>query len=768
MTLLLPVLILLLAPLVGFFANRLPGKLVPYVVPLPALLAFLALLVAGIGWLNGSQDPSVSLAWVPYLDFTFDLRLNGFGLLVGLLVTGIGTLIMLYATGYMAGHAQASRLFGYLYAFMFAMLGIVLSDHLLLVFVFWELTSITSYLLIGFNHADSEARKKSLQALVVTGLGGMALLAGFILMYAVTGVWRLSELVAHHDTLVNHALYPGILVLVLLGAFTKSGQFPFHFWLPNAMAAPTPVSAYLHSATMVKAGVFLMAVLSPILGGTDAWQMALQWTGGATLLVGAWFGLFQHDLKKILAATTLAVLGLLTLLIGIGTEKAYLAATAFLLGHALYKATLFMVAGAIDHETGTRDIRVLGGLGKLMPWTAAAAALAAISKMGLPPLFGFIGKEYAYKASLGAPADVALSAVLILGNAMLFALAFKVAFLPFWRKQSLGVLPKHAHEAPWTMWLGPLLLGSLGLLFGLFPGWLDALASQSKTAMLGYPETAQLKLWEGFNLPLLLSVITVVLGVVFCLLHKRIYNWLSRQHLPDMEHVYQDIFEGTMRLASWQTRRLQSGYLRNYLIITVMSIAVMVTLKLWRFGGVELPEMQMDGILPVALIALLMLAAIPLVIFTHSRLTALVGLGVIGFGVAGLFALFSAPDLAITQILVETLTVALFASVVHHMPRLKDISSTGTRLIDAAIAGSVGLLVTLLVLKSKAVYLAPPISEQLAQWSLPEAYGANVVNVILVDFRALDTWGEITVLAIAAIGVWSLLRSQTKGKGPNE
>ena len=367
MILLLVLAVLLFAAFFAFGADRLPEGLKPLLLPLPAAIAFGLLAFAGIDFVGNGRMVEFAFSWVPYLNLDFVLRLGGVGLLMGLLITGIGALILLYASSYMHGNSQANRLYAYLYGFMFAMTGLVLSDHLLLLFIFWELTSITSYLLIGFNCTSESARKNALQALLVTGLGGMALLAGFVLLNLASGTWLLSEMVTSAGSIQGHAMYPAIFILILLGAFTKSAQFPFHFWLPNAMAAPTPVSAYLHSATMVKAGVYLLAVMLPVLGGTVAWQITLCSIGGITLLIAGLGGLQQSDLKRILAATTLAVLGLLVLLLGIGTEKAVLAAMLFLLGHALYKATLFMVAGAVDHETGTRDVRVLGGLARTDP-----------------------------------------------------------------------------------------------------------------------------------------------------------------------------------------------------------------------------------------------------------------------------------------------------------------------------------------------------------------------------------------------------------------
>ncbi len=359
--------ILVAAIPVALYVPRLPKKLRGCILALPAALAFALLAGPVAQQVLEAGSLRFSAAWIPQLQIDFALNLNGMGLLLALLVTGIGSCIMLYASGYMGDHPQANRLFAFLYAFMLAMAGLAMADHLIVFFIFWELTSVTSYLLIGFNHQDADSRRSALQALLITGMGGVALLAGSILLANAGGSWYLSELVAQQATILAHANYPGILGLILLAAFTKSAQFPFHFWLPNAMAAPTPVSAYLHSATMVKAGIFLLLTMLPIIGGSRAWFITLTLAGGTTLLLGGLFGLKQDDLKKILAGSTLAVLGLLTLLIGIGSDKAVLAALLLLVGHALYKAALFMTEGAIDHETGTRDASILSGLRKLMP-----------------------------------------------------------------------------------------------------------------------------------------------------------------------------------------------------------------------------------------------------------------------------------------------------------------------------------------------------------------------------------------------------------------
>jgi multicomponent Na+:H+ antiporter subunit A len=710
------------------------------------------------------ETPSIAFPWFPSLDISFALRLDGLGLLMGLLVTGIGTLIVLYASGYLHHHPMLGRFYLFLLGFMAAMLGIVISDDLIVLFVFWELTSITSYLLIGFNNTEASSRTKALQALLVTGLGAMAMLAGFILIGETADTWSLAEVLKSGDALRGAPFYTAIVVLVLGGAFTKSAQVPFHFWLPNAMAAPTPVSAYLHSATMVKAGVFLLARLNPALGGTPLWQWTLTLFGGTTLLLAVWLGLLQKDLKSILAYTTLGVLGMLTMLIGLGTEIAIQSMVVFLLGHALYKATLFMTSGSVDHETGTRDVTMLGGLRRSMPLTATAAMLAALSMAGFPPFFGFIGKEYVYKAGLGMEgvAQWALP-VAFIGNVIMMALAFQTGAGPFFGRESHR-LPKHPHEAPASMWFGPLLLGATGLVLGLFPSLVaSALIAPAVSSIQGGEVALSLKLWHGINLPLIISLATLGLGLALFLARRKLWQHGGRilQAITPWgaDAAYHRIFKGVVDFSKLQTRLIQSGHLHHYVFITAGTATLLLALALAKFSA-KLPEFPTETFdaLPAVLVVLMILATLRAAT-TNNRITALISLGVVGFGIAVLFLYFGAPDLAITQVLVDTLTVVLFMFVIYRLPGLSWLSSRRTRLRDALLAAVFGVCITLAVLQALAVQFAPPISGTLASMSYLEAKGKNIVNVILVDFRALDTLGEITVLAAAALGIAALVKS---------
>jgi len=733
--------------------------------------ALVAWLVAHIPGVAGGKVFSWAIPWAPSLGLALDLRLDGLSLLFLLLISGIGVLVLIYAGGYLAGHPQLGRFLAFLLFFMGAMLGLVSSDNLIALFVFWELTSISSYLLIGFNSEDPKSRASALRALLVTGGGGLALLAGIILLGQIGGTYSISALAAAGDQIRQSPMYLPILLLVLSGAFTKSAQVPFHFWLPTAMAAPTPVSAYLHSATMVKAGIFLMARMNPILGGsTLEWHYLLMVFGVVTMFVGALLALPQTDLKRLLAYSTVSALGTLTLLIGIGTTESLKAAAVFLLVHSLYKGALFMVAGAVDHETGTRNVRALSGLIRVMPITAVAAGLAALSMSGFPPLLGFIGKELLYEAKLAAPSAAEMITFAGVGaNTIMVAVAIIVGIRPFTGATKPLASDSHAHEAPWTLWLGPMVLAASGLVFGLFPELVGAgLIEPAVAAMRGEQTAIKLKLWHGVNVVFLMSVATVLGGVVLYLLRERIRKLaaaISGLAMFGPTNLYELGLRGLLRFAALQTAFIQHGKLRLYILTVLVASLGGVGYALTRFGGVPMFESWQGLTFIEVAVALTMLVATVVVVTTKSRLTALVALGVVGYGVAMLFVFYGAPDLAITQILVETLSLLLFVLVVYKLPRFTPHSTMRRRLGDATLALAAGAVMTLLVLKAVHVTAGPRISEYLAANAI-NAYGRNIVNVILVDFRALDTFGEIVVLAAAALGVVALFKfDRPSGKG---
>ena len=705
----------------------------------------------------GIQDVSASFDWVPALNLAVSLRLDGLSLLFGLLITGIGALVLVYAGAYLKGDARLGRLWMLLLLFMATMLGLVLADNLLTLFIFWELTSITSYLLIGFNSEKPASRASALQALLVTGGGGLVLLPGLLLLGVAGGSFEISALLHNAEAVRQHAFYVPMLVLILAGAFTKSAQFPFHFWLPNAMAAPTPISAYLHSATMVKAGIYLIARLHPILGGTPEWFWMIAPVGTITMVLGAAMALRATDLKQILAYATISVLGSLTMLLGIGTEAALTAALTVVMAHALYKGGLFMVAGAVDHAVHQRDIRKLAGLRTAMPATFGAAMLAGISMAGVLPTFGFIAKEMWYEA-IGDVTGVAFLAASVLSNIALVAAVGLVCIKPFFGGRTDATQP--AQEGGLPLWGPPVALGITGLWLGLMPARGSELLASGSHAVAGQAVSVELALWHGVNVTLLLSCLTLAGGITLYWQRHRlrsICTAVDRFIHYGPSWVYDGLLKSTNQLARRQTAILQNGYLRFYLLTMVGLTVFSVWLALGDELRSHLNPMPIDyRSHEILLVGLILLAAV-VAVRARSWLLAVGALGIVGYSVAGIFVLFGAPDLAMTQFVIETLTVVLFVMAFSRLPDFSRLSSVRTRRRDAAIAVVAGATITVLLLFAMTVRSDHPISDYYVAHSVPEGHGRNVVNVILVDFRALDTLGEITVLSIAAIGVYSLL-----------
>ncbi len=708
--------------------------------------------------------------WVPALDVTLSFMVDGLSLTFALLITGIGTIVFLYSGQYLAGHPHYGRFMLYLAAFMLAMLGLVLADNLIAIFVFWELTTVTSYLLIGFGHAEAAARRNALQALLVTGTGGLALLAGFVLIGIAAGSFELSEILARPGVLTDHPWYLAILILVLAGAFTKSAQVPFHFWLPNAMAAPTPVSAYLHSATMVKGGVYLLARMHPGLSGTDAWFWSLTIAGAATAVFASVLALRQTDLKQALAYTTLMALGTLTLFLAGSGAQAITGAATFLIVHSLYKACLFLAVGNIDHATGTREVGRLRGLGRALPVTALAAVLAGMAMAGFPPFLGFIGKELLYGGATGGEAGAWLvGAASFAANALMVAVAGVVALGPFWHRGAAEVAPgAEPHEAPWPMWIGPALLALLGLGLGIWPALAAPLIGAVVAAIVPGATAYELYLWHGVNLPLILSLATFAAGIVLYLGAGRLRATLAAADARAPFHFdpgWDRLLDGLKAFAGWQTRVIQSGRLRSYLRITFLTLLAALGATIAVRGGlaiqVEMPSLLVKQWATIVLIA----AGAGIVIYTNSRIASIAGLGVVGIGVALVFIIYGAPDVAITQLLVETLVVVLVAVVLLRMPHLYREGHVVHRPFDAVLAAGLGGVTTAIMLM---VFATPPdrrITDYFEAASWPEAHGRNIVNVILVDFRALDTFGEIAVVLVAALSAVVLLRGMRREGG---
>lgn len=742
----------LLAPVVSALFPRHVGKIL------------CALPAAWCAWFVGQASGAEqvwSAPWVPELGLTLSFRLDGLGALFAVLITGIGALVVLYTEGYRKGKAGSERLYALLLLFMASMLGVVLADDALLLFVFWELTSVTSFLLIGFESEREVARRGAIQALIVTGGGGLALLAGLILVAQQTGEGRISA----WGSLVADPLYLPILALVAVGCFTKSAQFPFHFWLPNAMSAPTPVSAYLHSAAMVKAGVFLLARLSGTLGGSEAWTWTLGLVGGATMVTGTVLSLAQSDLKRLLAYSTVAALGAMVFALGQGGPELGSVFAAFVLAHALYKGALFLVTGAIEHATGTRDATRLGGLGRNAPVLAAASVLAGLAMMGVAPL-AFLAKEL-YVANLGAigawPGILAIG--LTAAGAATVAIASSVR--PFFGPASEPAGDAHEPGAQWL--IGPGVLALAGFAGGLFPGVAYSLFGEPVARAMGGRVAAQpWTLWHGFGMPLAVSAGTLAVGLAGYRVWPRCAALADRRPRFGFDRAYETGLRTTYGIARVFTRTTQNGRLRAYLQTTIVSFLALLALAAARW----LPRsgVRFDQALPhEALLASAMLLAVLAAVNSVSRLAAVVTLGVVGFGIALTYALFGAPDLAMTQIAVETLTVILFVLTFYHLPRYVRGSGPRTRLVDAGLSLGVGGTMAALTLVASQRLLGTPISGHYAETSLLAAHGRNVVNVILVDYRGLDTLGEITVLSIAGLGVvamWTFGRATGKRGTP--
>ncbi len=700
--------------------------------------------------------------WIPSFNVNFSWLIDGLSLTFALLISGIGTLIVLYAGGYMKGDKQQGRFLSFILMFMGAMQGLVLSDSFFMFFVFWELTSITSFLLIGFKNGYERSRRAAMQALVVTGGGGLILLAGLIFLWNISGVSEFSLLLASGDIVRSSPFYLAALVLVLGGAFTKSAQFPLHFWLPNAMEAPTPVSAYLHSATMVKAGVYLLMRLNPTLGDTIAWETILPIFGGTTLIVGTLLAVRQTDLKLMLAYTTVASLGLLVMLTGFGTERAIEGAVLYLVAHSLFKGALFMVAGNVDHETGTRDVTKLGGLLSAMPITFGAAIFAAISMGGLPPFVGFLAKEEIYYGLAGTdPWSLAITIVAVAGNALMFVVGFAVALKPF-----IGETvptPKTPHEAPLLMYAGPVVLAIAGLIAALFSTTFHALiSSPMASAVAGEPLEVTIGLIPKPGIALTLSVVTVVVGIALYLGLARMRTAMAAAldaigWGPDLG--FDQFIRGLVRGSTAMTRLLQNGRMESYLTATFVLLALWLLASMYAAG--EWPQMPAFPELYSYEWVVLLIAAAGLiaVVRASNRLAAIVSLGIQGFALAVLFMLMGAPDLSFTQFMVETLTVVILALAMIRL-RLspQDHRSGRQTLVDGTIALACGAAFTMVLLQVLETEFDDTLTAFFNQYSYTIAQGRNVVNVILVDFRGVDTFGEIGVVMLAGLAILALLR----------
>jgi multicomponent K+:H+ antiporter subunit A len=709
-------------------------------------------------------------SWLPQLGIDFSFRLDSLGLLFALLISGIGTLIYIYAYYYLNPKNSLSKLYLLLMLFMAAMLGISLSNNLIILLVFWELTSISSFLLVGYWSNYEAAQRGSRMALTITGMGGLAMLGGFVLLGQITGTYQLDQILMMTEQIQSHHLFVPTLLLILLGAFTKSAQFPFHFWLPNAMAAPTPVSAYLHSATMVKAGLFLVARLLPIFAGAALFHNIVTFVGLFTLCMAAFFAIFKEDLKGLLAYSTISHLGLIMCLLGIGSPLAVAAAIFHIINHATFKAALFMIAGIIDHESGTRDLRKLSGLWQLLPFTATLTMITAASMAGVPLTNGFLSKEMFFTelvASLSGPLMVGSAIVATLAG--IFAVAYSIRLVHgvfFDGPLGKQVPNKDAHEPAFGMRAPATLLAILCILVGLLPALLVEKivnsTTQATTQNFAF-EGTHLALWHGFNLPLLMSVISLLGGTIFYFSLAK--GGVLREIDLDPKlgrlqgRVLFDLFLKNLLLNSRRFRRsTENGKLQSYLLWIVIFTVGLVGLPLLSNAvGTGTRELTHAPALAIILWLLLFSSCWMLLWFHHERIKAVLISGAVGLVVTMVFIGFSAPDLALTQITVDVVTTVLLLMSLSLLPQLTPYESSPTRRWrDAIIAlgGGLGIAAIAWLIMTRD---HNSISWFFLQQSIPLGGGTNVVNVILVDFRGFDTFGEITVLGIAAIGVLSLM-----------
>ncbi|MFN3952879.1 MAG: monovalent cation/H+ antiporter subunit A [Pararhodobacter sp.] len=704
--------------------------------------------------------------WLPGLGLNANFFLDGLGFFFAGLILGIGLLIILYARFYLAKADPMGQFYTYLLLFQGAMVGIVLSDNILLLLIFWELTSLSSFLLIGYWKHLPEGRQGARMALAVTGMGGLAMIGGMLILGNIVGSYDISVILTQKDAIQASPLYLPALVLILLGAFTKSAQFPFHFWLPHAMAAPTPVSAYLHSATMVKAGLFLMARLWPVLSGTDAWFWLVTGAGLITMVLGAVIALFKDDLKALLAFSTVSHLGLVTMLLGTGTQIGAVVAVFHIINHATFKAALFMIAGIVDHEAHTRDIRRLGGLRHLMPVTFVIGTLAALSMAGIPLLNGFLSKEMMLEEAWHTGPLVAVLATL----GALFSVAYSFRFIGHvFLGPTRSDYPAKPHDPGFGLWSAPALLVVLVVLIGIFPqtmvGPLVATVSASVIGSADLPYYS-LAIWHGVNPALFMSVIAVLGGWLLLRAHAPLSRLWDNAPRPEAKVIFDAIVETLAGWARGVTLALHDGAMTRYLAILTVAV---VLFGAWAFSGAPhvagTRETLPAGALPMVGFALLVVATLALVLVHRQRFVALVVISIIGLVVALGFIYFSAPDLAMTQLTVEVVTVILLLLALNYLPKETPVeSSVPRRLRDAAIALVAGFGAAGLTWAITARDLSfTPISAYHLDNSYAGGGGTNVVNVILVDFRGFDTMGEIIVLGVAALAIFALVEGVLHG-----
>ncbi|KKK36026.1 cation:proton antiporter [Mesobacillus campisalis] len=738
----------------------------------------------------------IHVPWMPSFGINYSTYIDGLSLIFGLLISGIGALVILYSIYYLSKHREAlHNFYVYILLFMGAMLGVVFSDNVMVLYVFWELTSISSFLLIAYWYQRERSRYGAQKSMLITIFGGLAMLAGLIMLSMITDTYSIREMISQIELIHSHAFFLPAMFLILIGAFTKSAQFPFSIWLPDAMEAPTPISAYLHSATMVKAGIYLVARFTPVFGGTAEWFWLVSAAGIITLLYGSINAVKQTDLKALLAFSTISQLGLIMSLFGLGSAALYfgagddssmyavatLAAIFHLINHSTFKGSLFMVVGIIDHETGTRDIRRLGGLINLMPISFTLTLIGSFSMAGLPPFNGFLSKEMFFTAVLNASnmsvfnmesLGILVPVIAWIASVFTFIYCMILVFKTFFGKYKPDKLDKIAHEPPIGMLISPAVLASLVILIFFFPNVLsDYLLKPAVAAVL--PSLAQgslidikISAWHGFNAELFMTIGVVLLGSV---LYVTLKKWKGiYRYYPEtltLNHFYNNFLEGGEGVSRSLTNRYMTGYIRDYLIYIFGFLIIMVGGSLLSLNAIAYNPAN-DAPITLyewALIIAMVIVALTIVL-SRSRLTAIIALGGLGYLVSMLFVVFRAPDLALTQLVVETVTTALFLLCFYHLPKyFKGNGRVPFKPLNLVISVGVGAVVALFALSADGNRLFEPIAGYYEN-SYELAGARNIVNAILVDFRGIDTMLEIFVLCIAALGVYLLIKFEMKGR----
>jgi multicomponent Na+:H+ antiporter subunit A len=732
-----------------------------------------------------------SVPWVPSLGINFTVYLDGLSLLFVLLITGIGSLVVLYSIYYLSKKTESlNNFYVYLLMFMGAMLGVVLSDNLIVLYTFWELTSLASSLLISYWYHRKKSTYGAQKSMLITVLGGFAMLGGFVLLYIMTGTFSIREIIERVDLVTTSSQFIPAMILILIGAFTKSAQFPFHIWLPDAMEAPTPVSAYLHSATMVKAGIYLVARLTPVFGGAAEWFWILSAVGIITLCWGSLSAVRQKDLKAILAFSTISQLGLIMCLLGLGSASLYfgygtestmyttatLAAVFHLINHATFKGSLFMTAGIIDHETGTRDIRKLGGLMTIMPITFTVSLIGTASMAGLPPFNGFLSKEMFFTGVLNASElsifsmqtwGMVFPALAWLASVFTFLYCLIMFFKTFTGKFKPENYEVHVHEAPIGMLISPIILGSLVVIFGFFPNLLaytliePAMASILPSLLAeGDVFYVNIYHWHGFNRELWMTIGVIIFGtLLFLLMKKWAQTAIYLRERDPLNKVYDGTLSGLAAGGNKLTTYYMTGSIRHYLIYIFSFLVLFIGAMFFRLNAFTLGSEAAPITLFETITAFVMVIAGIVVALARTRLTAIIGLGTVGYSLAMFFVFFRAPDLALTQMVIETVSTVLFLLCFYHLPMFKEKFEKVTfKLGNLVVSLGVGILVTLLAISSHHSKFFESLKDYFISASYDEAGGKNMVNVILVDFRGFDTLFEILVLGIAAIGIYSMIK----------